>query len=68
MNPFYSYTKSKNQSKKCKIVKRKSWNEVCDRDNKGVRMAEEMGITPKVPDGGYEARVLEHIRTYDRNV
>ena len=39
-----------------------------DKDNKGVRMDEEMGITPKVPDGGYEARVLEHIRTYDRNV
>ena len=66
--PFYTYTKNNNQSKKRKIVKWKSWNEVCDRDNKVVRIAEEMGITPKVPDGGYDARVLERIRTYDRNV
>ena len=40
---------------------------MCDRDNKVVRIAEEMGITPKVPDGGYDARVLERMRTYDQN-
>ena len=40
---------------------------MCDRDNKVVHIAEEMGITPKVPDGGYDARVLERMRTYDQN-
>ena len=42
-------------------------NEVCDRDNKVDRITKEMGITPKVPDGGYDARVLERMRTYDQN-
>ena len=65
--PFYTYTKNNNQSKKHKIVKWKSWNEVCDRENKVVRIAEEMVITPKDLDGGYDARVLERMRTYDQN-
>ena len=40
---------------------------MCNRENKVVCIAEEMGITPKVPDGGYDARVLERMRTYDQN-
>ena len=42
-------------------------NKVCDRDNKVVRITEEMGITPKVTNGGYDARVLERIQNYDHN-
>lgn len=43
-------SKNSNLSKKRKIVKWKSLNEMYDRDNKVVRIAEEIGITPKVND------------------
>ena len=40
---------------------------MCDRETKVVRIAKEMGITPKDHNGGYDARVLERILTYHQN-